>query len=389
MGFKHKGRLMGLFLAAVLCLGLFQPVPAAAADLYLTSLNETIRPLTASTMPMWSGGVLYVPYNTFDSNTTGVRLGMDCSYERSSNLVTLYNLQKVLVFDLNLGICYDALTNQTFSGRAITRNSQPYLPLGTVCDFFDLTYSYRSISQGYLVRIKSSAVVLSDEVFLEAAGGLINRRVQEYYQSIAPAPDTGPDTTPVTPTPTPDLDEEDEADISSTRVYLAFHCEESQAVGGLLDALDGRAYALFLLTPQVIQNNSDLIRRILGTGHSIGILAQGESLAQTQELLIQGAALLQQMAHVSATIACVPTGQRSALEMEGWVCWNETAFMEPSESTGASAFSTSVLRRLEGRGSRCYLTLSGNEDAARVLPTLLRQLEDNNFIPSVPLETRL
>ena len=111
MGFKHKGRLMGLFLAAVLCLGLFQPVPAAAADLYLTSLNETIRPLTASTMPMWSGGVLYVPYNTFDSNTTGVRLGMDCSYERSSNLVTLYNLQKVLVFDLNLGICYDALTN--------------------------------------------------------------------------------------------------------------------------------------------------------------------------------------------------------------------------------------------------------------------------------------
>lgn len=385
-----KRRFASLALAFVLCLALFQPMPAAAADLYLTSLNDTLLPLTADTMPVWSGGTLYVPYSVFDSNIngTGVKLGMECSYERNSNIVTLYNLQKMLVFDLNAGTCRNELTGETYSARAITRNNRPYLPLGVVCDFFGLSYSYNAISQGYLVRIKSSAVVLSDAKFIDAAGDFINRRLREYYQSLSPSTDTGSSGTTTPPTSTPDEDDEP-ASTTSLRVYLAFRCEDGESVGDILDALSDRAFALFLLTPGVMEENPDLVRRILGTGHSVGILAQGDTLAQTRALLEQGAALLERISHLQATIACVPSSQRSTLENEGWVCWQESLSMTPSDTVGASSFASSVLRRLEGRSYRTYLTLPGDANTARVFPTLLRQLEDSDFILSVPMETRL
>ena len=40
-------RLLSLFFTLALCLTLFRPAPAAAADLYFTSLNDTVLPLTA------------------------------------------------------------------------------------------------------------------------------------------------------------------------------------------------------------------------------------------------------------------------------------------------------------------------------------------------------
>ena len=384
-----KRRLPAFLLAVVLCLGLFPPISVSAADLYFTSLNDTLQPLTSDTMPVWSGGTLYVPYSVFDSNIngTGVKLGMECSYERNSNIVTLYNLQKMLVFDLNAGICRNELTGETYSARAITRNGRPYLPLGMVCDFFGLTYSYNAISQGYLVRIKSADVVLSDTKFIDAAGDLINRRLREYYQSLTPSTDT---TSPSDSNPTaPDQEEDDETALSSTRVYLAFSWEDAQSAGDILTALDGRAYALFLLTPQAMEDNPDLVRRILGTGHSVGILSREEDLSRTWQVLEEGAAQLKQIAHTTATIACVPSAQRAAVEQEGWVCWSETLSMAPGQDAGAGSFASSVLRRLQGRSARTYLTLPGDANTARVLSTLLRELEDSDFTLSTPLETRL
>ena len=56
---------------------------------------------------------------------------------------------------------------------------------------------------------------------------------------------------------------------------------------------------------------------------------------------------------------------------------------------GAGTFANTVLNRLGSRHRAAYLTLSGGEAAARVLPTLLRQLASNHYTLSVPLETRL
>lgn len=70
MAFKR--RIFFRFAALLLCLALLVPsVPAAAANIYFTSLNDQVLPLTADTMPVVSGGVMYVPASVFDGIPPG------------------------------------------------------------------------------------------------------------------------------------------------------------------------------------------------------------------------------------------------------------------------------------------------------------------------------
>lgn len=387
---KRRRRLTWL-LTLVFCLGLFAPLPVSAADLYFTAINDNVRPLTADTMPIWYGNVLYVPYTVFDSTTNGgFKLGIDsASYNRNTNTVSLLNLSQILRFDLNAGTCQDYITGEYYSARAILRNGLPYLPLKTVCAFFGLDYSYTAIRQGYLVRIKSSAVVLSDADFIDAAENSINNRLRQYNQSLNPTPSTDSAST-VTPPVSPSDNTGSTASPTDVNTYLAFRYADGESTAAILDALDSRGqYALFLFPPQALQEESGLVRRILGTGHSIGLLAEGADLEQTRALLAEGNRLLERLAYTRTAFAYVPKEQRTALAGEGWACWNETLSLSPGGSVSSSTFSANTLRRLKGRSKSTYLTIDGSLDAARVLPTLLSQLNSNHFTVSIPMETRL
>ena len=158
-------------------------------------------------------------------------------------------------------------------------------------------------------------------------------------------------------------------------------------MSGILDALDRAGhYGAFFLSPQVLEEEGDLVRRILGTGHSVGILAEGE---EVRSLLEQGSLALERAAQTRTTLAYVPAGQRAALEQEGWVCWRETLSLAPSGTVGPNTFANSVLDRLGDRRRTVYLTLEGGTDTARVLSTLLRRLGDSRYSIAVPMETRL
>ena len=127
---------------------------------------------------------------------------------------------------------------------------------------------------------------------------------------------------------------------------------------------------------------------MLGTGHSVGILAEGNSALQSRQLLEQGNLALEELARTRTTLAYVPQGQRAALEEAGWVCWRETLSLSPSDTVAPTAFANSTLSRLSGRQLTTFLTLTG-DGGARVLPTLLRRLEQEHFTLSIPMETRL
>ena len=369
-----------------LCLCLLLPVPASAADLYFTAVNDRLLPLTADTMPLWSGGVLYVPYSVFDREVSQVELGMEVSYSQSSQMLTFYNTRLRMTFDLEEGTCEDNITGAIYSAKAIIRNGRPYVPLNTVCNFFGLERSYTAISQGYLVRIKNDKAVNTDAQFIEAAGELIELRLREYNQSLNPTP--SPNTPPVTPS-TPS-DHDDTESSSDVRTYLAFLCQQPQGLTVILDALDARgAHAMFFFSPQALEEAGTLVQRILGTGHSIGLLAQEANLTDTLSLLEEGNRLLELTTHSRAAVAYAPKSQRAALEEAGWVCWSETLFLEPSESVGANTFASSALRRLNGRTGSVYLTMDANANSARVLASLLSQVNSNHFILSTPLETRI
>lgn len=380
---KRKHPVLALLLSAVLVLSLFPPMPASAANLYFTGINDSVAPLTSSSMPCWFGGTLYVPYTVFDMNQNGVgvSLGLYTSYNRKSHTVTIFNLKQMLVFDLDRGTCRDDMTGAVYDSRAIVRNGKPYLALNMVCSFFGMEHSYIQlpyIAQGYLVRIKSADAVLDDALFIERAQELINNRLREYTQSLSTA-----ETTPAAPAnparPT-------EVDGSNVATYLAFRCESAGSLTSILNTLDGAGqYALFFLSPQVIEEERDLVRRMLGTGHSVGILAlDGE-----EETLSRGRLALEKLTHTRTTLAYVPDGARDGLEEKGWVCWEETLFLEPGGAVGGTAFANTVLNRLGTRRRTVYLTLEGGEDTARVLSTLLRQLDSNHYSVAVPIETRL
>lgn len=383
-----KRRVLRLLLAAVLVLGLFRPVPASAATLYFTAVNNSVAPLTSETMPFWSGGTLYVPYTIFDAglNSIGVSLGLYTSYNRDNRTVTLFNLRQMLIFDLNSGTCWDDMAGTTYISRAIMRGGRPYLALSTVCSCFGLEYSYNQlpgIPQGYLIRIKSGDTVMSDADFIDAARNVINNRLREYTQSLNPAESTDPG---VNPSTLPNQGGGAVPGQGGPAAYLAFRCETAAGLTDILDALRGNgSCAVFFLTPQLLEEG-DLVRRILGGGHSVGILADG---GEALPLLGQGSLALERAACVRTTLTYAAAGQQEGLEERGWVCWKETVLLHPDDTANASSFASGAVRRLGKRDKAVYLTLEGGENAARVLPALLRYLDRENYIVSIPIETVL
>lgn len=389
---SKKRRLAAWLMTIVLCLGLFAPPTASAADLYFVSVNDSLLALTSDTMPFWSGGVLHVPYTVFDSNSNGgINLGISCTYNRNYNTVLLYNNEQILTFHLDTGLCLDELTGVTYPNRAVMRNGRPYLSLSTVCSFFDLEYTYNvlpNVSQGFLVRIKSDSAVLSDDKFIDAASDLIDRRLREYNQSLASSgsSSSGSGGT-VTPTQ-PSTGEKPSS--ASVPTYLAFRCDSADGLASILDTLRAKSvYALFFVTPDLLEQEDNLIRRMLGSGHSVGILAQGGTQEETARLLEEGARLLEELAYTRTVLAYVPKAHQAGLEGSGWIFWKETLNLTPSDTVGSRYFASSTLKRLSGRTRSTYLTMEGGSNAARVLSTLLDQLNEQHFVVSIPMETKL
>ncbi len=364
----------------------------AAGNIYLTAVNENLLELTSDTMPTWSNGVLYVPYTVFDGSYTGINLGISSSYSRDEGTVTLYTLQQMVVFDLNRGTCYNPLTEQTLSGRAILRNGRPYVPVAAVCSFFGLSYSVIDIDEGYIVRIKGSGVVLSDYSFVDSAQNSIRNRIRDYNQANQSQPTPG--VLPPTYNPEePDTEitvPDDPVDTDVIPTYLAFSCEDSQGLSEILDTLDSRNQrAIFFFDAQGLEREDDLIFRILGSGYSIGLIAQGRSTSATNRLLEEANQTLSQVAYTRTSVVLVPESQREELEAEGWICWNETASAVPTQGVGTNTYANQVIKRISGNYARVYLTLDASSETARVLPTLLRRLSEEGYGVSVPLETRL
>ncbi|MBS7219126.1 MAG: hypothetical protein KH028_06870 [Oscillospiraceae bacterium] len=386
---KLLRRLLALVCTLALCLGLSGPV-SAAGDVYFSVVNDSMITLSDNTMPVWSGGVLYVPHSVFDgTNSTGIGFGLNFSYNRDTGIASLFTTQQILTFDLNRGISYDYISGTPLKGRAILRNGRPYLPVGQVCSFFGLSYSVIAIPEGHIVRVKNGSVSLSDAAFVDAASNLISRYLREYNQAqqSPPTPGVRPPTVSGTEAP---LQEEPET-TDNPQVYLGFRCDDTQGLSQVLDALDARnKVGIFFFPPDALEREDDLLYRILGSGHSVGLLAEGETTAATSRLLERGSRTLERIGYIRTTLALVPNSQRNALQDEGWICWNETVNAVPTgRQVSASSHANAVIRKISSRLNSAYLTLDAGANSARVLPTLLQRLGSRSYPVSVPLETRL
>jgi len=375
-------------IAVLLCVVmLLVSVPTARAvtaeDIYFTAVNISLLPLTMNTMPIWVDGQIYVPAGVFDRSQTGADLGVSLSRMGAKNTVILLGERDTMIFDLTAGTCKDQYDEPIPDCKAVTRKGTAFLPVAKVCAYFGLVDSYTYTRYGYLVRIKTPTARLSDDEFVEAAELLMQTRMREFVQANTPTPEkpNPPDLPQV-----PDDPEPVEPPANRVRVYVAVRCESGQGLESILDSMvRHQVHGLFLFTPEQLAQQDDLVRRAVGQGHTIGILAE----ENTQEALNSGNELLGHVARTATTVALVPEGQRAQLEEQGWICWRQTVDGRPRQGERSAAYVQRVTRLIGDRSRTVYLTLDDSVATAGAINAVLTEFADREYTVITPLESRL
>ncbi len=370
-----KKRWVSLCLLAALALGLMVPSAFAESTVFFTAVNNTLLELTAETMPVSHNSLIYVPCSVFNTRA----LDTWAYYSRGSQTVLISDGEKELYFDMSAGDSYDR-EEERYRYAAIYLNDTAYVPAFFVADYFGLGYSYIRREERHIVRITKGSV-LSDEEFFNAAASLMELRLNQYLgaqetpaptpspapaETPAPEPPATPAPTPVpsappaeTPAPTPTPN----ADRSDVHVHLCFLGLGSGS-GELLETL-GDTPACFFASAEEIYENADLVRRILGSGSSVGLRVRASLAEEAGDFR----AALRDTAMCASFLACAAGLEEDAGDGE------ETGFRLLRGDAPCAAFTECAEVLASARGS-CDLLLTGDfPDLGR----LLRLLERDHY----------
>lgn len=307
---KLRRRFTALLMTLALLLVL-SPAPVRASStsgLYFTAVNDQLMDLSYDTMPFYSNSVLYVSSRLFEGGELGL------SYGRNVNLglATLYmqGSDMDLRFDLAGQTAYDKQYN-VYNGYAIEKGGVVFFPLNLVCRYFGLSWSYNETDTIPLIRVKSSAVILSDARFLNAAKTLMQTRYDDFVRAQSqPSRPGGP------AAPEPDPPEPPVQAAEGQKVYLIF---DGQYVPDILPAL-GDTQATFLLTAEELADG-DLVRGLAAQGHAVALHIQSETPEEAGAELQKGREALWQAACLWLELAWYNGGTdlSSLLESQGLV----------------------------------------------------------------------
>ncbi|MEG2138110.1 MAG: hypothetical protein RRY64_05535 [Oscillospiraceae bacterium] len=381
-----KKRFLAILCALALLLSLNLPFAQAANYdyIYFMAVNETLYPimsLTDDSMPVVSGGVLYVPYTMFDASYTGVALGVYYNYSRQLGTFTIYDRQRMLVFDINGGNCADRDT--TYSARVIARNGKIYVPVSFVCDFFGLTCTtFPVVLTGgtvNMVRVCNSLASMEDAFFASAATFGMNKPLSDYLRSkeVAASP-----TIPVTPavtnppavSPSPQVDGKEETHQGTT-VRLAFRCTDGQGFPAILRSLElSGASATFYFRPDDLAERDGDVRDLIARGHQVGLLLDEKN---AENDFVRGNRLLSHIARMNTRTVCFPAGTTG----EGnWSLWRDNTGEVMSGITGSAQLTRKALKVLDQKKGVARLTLDDSLLTTGALPSLLSTLSKNQYI---------
>lgn len=329
---RTAAMLFAILLAAEIAL----PSAAALDSVYFTAINETILPLSDSTMPFWSDGYLYVSSSTF----SGGGLGIYYSRNTIKQTLVLYTYSKALIFHLDTDTVGDNQGNGYWP-PAVTRGNRVFLPVSTVADYFGLTYTYSRVSHGYLIRVRSSESVLSDNVFVDAACSQLSSRYSQYLgggkstsqPSSAAQPGKVVNEVPET------------TEVSGKLIYLCFQADGSKT-GTLVKILKSAgAAATVFFTEKQIRANGDLVRQTVASGQAVGLLVNASGTAEAEKQLNAANDALFRAAAVKTRLCMIKGGgeARAAAESAGYCCM--TAQMDRASSGLRSASGAETLMR--------------------------------------------
>lgn len=324
---KTGYKLLALLLCLVLVCGLVTTA-SGSSGIYFMAVNETLVPMTSENMPIMVGGVLYVPYIMFSlRHNTGVNLGVTAQYSTTRRTVMVSQGQDVVIFDPGDDSSYD-LNGNVLDGRAILRNSMPYIPLAWVCEHFGtIRYSVIPTPYGQLVRVTNQVASLSDEDFVKNASDMLKDNYLEYMNSVG---GIGSD-------PSGNDPEQSRRPETGPLVYLAFTGGDfAEECAQVLEGADQRG--LFLLTVEELSRERELVRRLVGMGHQVGLrlteIDPEACLGQVEE----GSRLLAEIAHCQLTVLRAETldgSLRTVLKEQGYALWDPSVRVDGGESMKA------------------------------------------------------
>ena len=255
-----KKKYLAFFLCLLMVLQIAVTPTNATENIYFMGLEENVLPLSDTTMPFWQGNFLYIPSSAF-TGAGRADAPVRQTVDNGGKWVALYQKSNAILFKEGSNYGEDSSGKLYYPG-AVKRNGQFYVPVAVVASFFDLKYSVINVNRGWLVWLRSPDFILSDTEFANAATGMLEHRYQEYASKKA---EEKPQTPPTVSKPVTEV-------LSGKKVYL---CQEgNDSTGLLLDVLDRyNAKTTVFCTPEFMQEHHDLLRRMIGTGHGIGILA--------------------------------------------------------------------------------------------------------------------
>lgn len=283
---RWRGKRIAVTAALLLALSCLLWLPASAADVYFTAVNNTCLKLEDENMPVSVNGTMYVPYTVFNSK----ELGTYAIYSYSSQTVVILRDRQELYYDMSRGMTYDQ-DDTELSFKAVFRKGKVYVPVGATCQFFGLTYSYITSSDiGDIVRI-TTGDAMDDDSFVSSATWIMQSYLNSYLKSATPTA-TQPVVT-TTPVPTSSAPVYGEVEVYTAFIGLNSLAEK------VMDKFEQRGYrTCFFLTAEDIVRSPDLVREICGRGHSVGLLL-GEAFerdyARAAALLFEAAAYRTQL----------------------------------------------------------------------------------------------
>ncbi len=252
---------LSIFIVFMLLINLY---PAEAEEnIIALSINDEILDISPSTMPRFIDVAVYVPYTLIPQY-----FDINAAYNSDMGILVLYENANLLTFNLKEHTVFDD-GGQSYSPTAQKIGNTVYVPLNVVSEVFDLYYSYLT-SVVPLVRMSETKPSLSDSVFLSIATPIVETKIYEYNNQ---GQDTYIPPSPVTP-PTDEVTDNDEPeeDFANT-VKITFDAPFSSFTSEILDYLESyNINATFFVDVTTVEQNEELIRRIIGSGHSIGAL---------------------------------------------------------------------------------------------------------------------
>lgn len=375
-------------LGGLLCAGLlFGAVPAPARALTLTAVNDSLLPLSDSTMPARLGGELYVPYGVFS------QLGVSSS--ASDGVLNMSANGETLSFSPDEGYVYDQNLN-SYATPAYSMNGTTYVPVKLCCGKFGLSYSTLSVAGETVLRVTDGSAS-SDSAFASSKAASIENSINS-YKGISSSDGSSQNgggttggTTAQTPAETPIPKVEEKPTRKPSRVYLTFYGAPDKNAPDILDALkqDGRT-AAFFLPADTAEWTDDTVRRIAAEGHTLALLldadekASGDALVEQLTLANERLRLLTgvqtRIVSVSTGCAKLSEAQRNALIDAGYRLWDANMDAGDEKGTAARAYAETA-QRFSETNATVVLSLHHSRETAEAVK-LISAYMSRQAIPS-------